>query len=115
MVAERPPAADGQWGWWDSSSNMEDTISPARGERHPFSSGTYGNCPDVATYRFGNYQDNCMFNAPWSCHPQGGNFCMGDGSVRSIAYLDGNQSTGSATLLEDLASRDGNEVIASNF
>ena len=66
MFSERPPPADGQWGWWDSPCCTQDTISPARGIRNPYSSSTFGNCPNTAIYQRGNYQDNCAFNALWS-------------------------------------------------
>jgi prepilin-type N-terminal cleavage/methylation domain-containing protein/prepilin-type processing-associated H-X9-DG protein len=115
MIGERPPSADGQWGWWDTPCCTQDTISPVRGTRSPFSSGIFGNCSDPAIYRTGDFQDNCAFNAVWSCHSQGANFSMGDGSVRTIAYGAGNQTVGITTLLEALASRDGNEVVPSGF
>ena len=115
LFAERPPPADGQWGWWDTPCCTQDTMSPVRGVHTPYSSSTFGNCPNTAIYQFGNYQDNCAFNAVWSNHVQGANFCMGDGSVRTIAYSTGNQSTGVATLLEALASRSGNEAITADY
>lgn len=115
MIGERPPSADGQWGWWDTLCCTQDGISPVRGRDSPFSSGIKGNCPRTAIYQLGQFQDNCAFNAVWSNHFAGANFCMGDGSVRTIAYGDGNQTVGIATLLEALASRDGNEVIPFDF
>jgi prepilin-type N-terminal cleavage/methylation domain-containing protein len=115
LLAERPPPADGQWGWWDTPCCMQDTMSPVRGVRNPFSSSSFGNCPNTAIYQPGNYQDNCSFNAVWSNHVQGANFCMGDGSVRTIAYAAGNQPAGVATVLEALASRNGNESITTDY
>ena len=111
MIAERPPPWDGQWGWWDSSCCNIDTIAPARGGHYPYSSGINGNCPSVAIYKPGTIQDNCAFNGLWANHWQGGNFCMGDGSVRTIAYTTGNQSVGVASLIEALASRNGGELV----
>jgi prepilin-type N-terminal cleavage/methylation domain-containing protein/prepilin-type processing-associated H-X9-DG protein len=105
LIAERPPAADGQWGWWDTPANTQDTISPVRGAADPYRWGMHGTCPDPALYQPGNYLDTCAFNAVWSCHVRGANFCMGDGSVRTIAYAAGNQPVGDVTLLEALASR----------
>jgi type II secretory pathway pseudopilin PulG len=109
LCGERPPSADGQWGWWDSPCCIQDTISPARGIRNPISSGAFGNCPNIAVYQQGNYRDNCAFNAIWSNHATGANFCMGDASVRTIAYSTGNQTVGLASLMEALASRNGRE------
>jgi prepilin-type N-terminal cleavage/methylation domain-containing protein/prepilin-type processing-associated H-X9-DG protein len=113
LIGERPPSADGQWGWWDSPCCTQDTISPARGNTTPYSSGINGNCPQTATYRFGSVRDNCPFDALWANHSQGANFCMGDGSVRTISFPTGNQAAGTSTLLEALSSRSGGEIEAS--
>jgi prepilin-type N-terminal cleavage/methylation domain-containing protein/prepilin-type processing-associated H-X9-DG protein len=111
MIGERPPAADGQWGWWDSACCIQDGISAVRGDRKLYGSGINGKCPDPAVYGPGDVKDNCSFNAVWSFHTSGGNFCMADGSVRTITYQAGNQSAGSTSVLEALASRNGNEVV----
>ena len=115
LLAERPPPADGQWGWWDSACCIQDGISPIRGDRKVYSSSTYGNCPDPAVYQPGRVDDNCAFNAIWAFHSPGGNFCMGDGSVRTISYPSGNQSVGGKSLLEALASRAGGEVVGADY
>lgn len=109
LLAERPPPADGQWGWWDSACCVDDTISPIRGTRNIYSSSQYGNCPDPAVYKPGRVDDNCAFNAIWAFHPGGGNFGMADGSVRGISYAAGNRAVGGVTLLEVLATRAGGE------
>ncbi len=110
MIAERPPSADGLLGWWDSPWE-EDDIAPIRGDRSLVSSSPFGNCAKIATYRYGNYQDNCFFNAVWSNHTQGGHVCMGDGSVRMLTYTIGNQSLGTTTVMEALATRSSKESI----
>ncbi|MDB5334518.1 MAG: prepilin-type cleavage/methylation protein [Planctomycetaceae bacterium] len=115
MIGERPPPADGQWGWWDSRCCTEDNISPARGTNKLYSNGIFGKCPDPAIYKPGDVRDNCAFHALWSSHSAGGNFCMGDGSVRTIAYAAGNTPVGTTTLLEALASRKGSEPVLSDF
>lgn len=116
LLAERPPDADGEWSWWDSRCCIEDTISPIRGRDHPYSSGAFGGCPKVSRYRTGRYDDDCMFNSVWSNHRAGGNFCMGDGSVRTISYESGNTKVttpeGETSLLEAMASRCQHEVLA---
>jgi prepilin-type N-terminal cleavage/methylation domain-containing protein len=114
LLAERPPPGNGQWGWWDSPCCVQDTISATRGDRSLFSGGINGNCPQVAVYQPGSVDDNCAFNAVWALHAAGGNFCMGDGSVRTIAFAAGNQSAGAASVLEALASRNGNEPVSLN-
>jgi prepilin-type N-terminal cleavage/methylation domain-containing protein len=112
LLGERPPPADGQWGWWDSPCCPQDDLSPARGDTQIYSSGVNGNCPNPATYHYGSVRDNCAFNAVWANHVQGANFCMGDGSVRTIPYATGNQAVGVVTVLEALASRSGSEVVS---
>lgn len=115
LFGERPPPGDGQWGWWDSKCCTEDTISPVRGNSHVYSNGIHGNCPNPAVFKPGDVLDNCSFNALWACHSAGGNFCMGDGSVRTIAYAAGSTKVGTTTLLEALASRNGREPVPSEF
>jgi prepilin-type N-terminal cleavage/methylation domain-containing protein/prepilin-type processing-associated H-X9-DG protein len=115
LFAERPPPGDGQWGWWDTPCCTQDTMSPVRGVRSPYSSSTFGNCPNTAIYQHSRYEDNCAFNAIWSNHQEGANFAMGDGSVRIITYATGNQSASLATVLEALASRSGNESIPFDY
>jgi len=105
LLGERPPPDDTKWGWWDSRCCIEDTISPAKGDRHIFSNGLYGKCPDPAYYELGDVRDDCAFHALWANHQAGGNFCMGDGSVRTISYESGTTQVGSSTLLEVLSSR----------
>lgn len=112
MIAERPPSADGNFGWWDSRCCTEDNISPVKGTDKPFSSGTKGHCPKTAYYRPGDYRDKCAFNVIWSCHHEGGNFCMADGSVRMLSYHVSKVPVGNSTLLESLASRSGAEVFS---
>jgi prepilin-type processing-associated H-X9-DG protein len=112
LLAERPPPADGQWGWWDSPCCTQDTMSAVRGDRTPYSSGVNGNCPLVAIYRPGSVEDSCAFDAVWANHAQGGNFCMGDGSVRAISYAAGNRAAGTLTVLEALTSRSGGETVS---
>lgn len=110
LLTERPPAVDGDFGWWDSRCCPEDVLSPVKGTTKPFSSGKYGNCADPAWYDKGNYVDRCAFNGLWSCHREGSNFCMADGSVRTLTYQISRQPLGSTTLLEALATRAGAEV-----
>ncbi|MFO0978453.1 MAG: DUF1559 domain-containing protein [Planctomycetaceae bacterium] len=111
MLGERPPPADGEWGWWDSKCCIEDTISPMIGKRTFYSNGINGKCPEPAYYGPGNVMDNCFFHALWSNHPGGANFLMTDGSVRMIVYEAAHMANGQKTLLESLATRSGGEQI----
>lgn len=110
MLGERPPPADGQWGWWDSKCCLEDTISPVVGDKKFYSNGVFGPCPDPAYFKPGDVQDNCAFQSLWSNHTGGANFLMGDGSVRTLAYHVSKVKCGTTTLLEALTSRAGKEV-----
>jgi prepilin-type N-terminal cleavage/methylation domain-containing protein/prepilin-type processing-associated H-X9-DG protein len=114
LIAERPPAADGLMGWWDSPWEG-DAIAPVRGDRSIVSSSSFGNCPSVATYRIGNYQDQCMFNSVWSNHSSGGNVCFGDASVRQLSYTVGNQSLNATSLMEALATRERKEAVPNDY
>lgn len=111
MIAERPPSADGQKGWWDSRCCIEDNISAARGDTKIYSSGN-GACPNPAIYHRGDVTNRCEFNSIFSCHRDGGNVCMGDGSVRTITYEAGNEVVGSSTLMEAMSSRSGSEILS---
>jgi prepilin-type processing-associated H-X9-DG protein len=90
---------------------MWDTMSPTKGNRNLYSSGINGNCPTVALYQPGSFSDNCAFNGLWANHTQGANFCMGDGSVRTIAYTTGTQPLAASSVIEALASRSGNDPV----
>ena len=113
LFAERPPSADGQKGWWDSPWEG-DILAPIKGDRSIVSSSRFGNCPQVSLYRFGNVQDDCMFNSVWSNHAAFGNVCFGDGSVRPLFYGDASRSLGSTTFMEALATRSGSETISAD-
>jgi prepilin-type processing-associated H-X9-DG protein len=117
LLAERPPPADGQWGWWDSACCTQDNVSAVRGDNKIYSSngGKNGNCPNPAVYQPNHVENNCAFNAIWAFHTSGGNFCMGDGSVRTITFAAGNQTVGGATLLEALATRNGGDRVAVDY
>ena len=112
LMTERPPAADGNYGWWDSRCCIEDTISPVVGNDKPFSSGKGGKCPDPAYFGTGLYTDRCAFNRIWSCHRAGSLFCMADGSVRMITFDTATVPTGPSTLLEAMATRSGSETLS---
>ena len=111
LLAERPPPADGKWGWWDTACCPEDTLSQIRGQPKIYSSSEFGNCGKPAIFQSGKVQDNCYFNAIWSLHSSGGNFCLADGSVRTISFASGNRLAGSTTILEALTSRSGGEIV----
>lgn len=115
LLAERPPPPDGQWGWWDSTCCDDDVLSAVRGNMGLYHSWINGPCPNPAVYHRGDVQDACAFNSVWSVHTSGGNFCMGDGSVRSISYTLGNMPLGDTTILEALSTRSGGEIVGTDY
>jgi len=99
MVGERPPASDLYWGWWMYSDSDNILAHPNR-ETYTVS-GCNGNeyfRPDTVR----NTRSACHY---WSLHPGGGNWLLGDGSVRFYAY------TAATTTLTDMASMNGGEVV----
>jgi prepilin-type N-terminal cleavage/methylation domain-containing protein/prepilin-type processing-associated H-X9-DG protein len=101
MIGERPPAADGGWGWWIFSDY--DTIL---GTQNFIS--FYPNCPLPGLYGPGNFQNVCDSTHFWSNHTGGGNWLYGDGSVRFLPYT-------AAQITIPLATRGGNEVVSSEY
>ena len=99
MVGERPPAADLYWGWWTYSDSDNILAHPNR------ETYTVSGCNGNEYFRadtINNPRSACHY---WSLHPGGGNWLLGDGSVRYITY---NAAT---TTLVDMASINGGEVV----
>ncbi len=98
MVGERPPSSDLYWGWWAYSDSDNILAHP---NRETFTvSGCNGNevfRPDIPT----NPRAACHF---WSMHTGGGNWLLGDGSVRFITYSQ-------AGVITQMASINGGEVV----
>jgi prepilin-type N-terminal cleavage/methylation domain-containing protein/prepilin-type processing-associated H-X9-DG protein len=99
MVGERPPGHDTYWGWWMYSDTDNILAHPNRERRTATEcSGNEFFRPD----RVSNPGAACHY---WSLHPNGGNWLLGDGSVRFISY------TAATTTLVDMASMNGGEVV----
>ena len=96
MIGERPPAADLNFGWW-SYSDFDNLL----GTQNFLS--VYPSCTLPGLYSPGNVTVNCSSTKFYSNHQGGGNWAMGDGSVRFIPY-----SSQAATI--PLATRAGGEV-----
>jgi hypothetical protein len=101
MVGERPPSADLFLGWWGASDY--DTLLSAR-QLYGDISGASG-CVLPGLYRPGRSTGPCNGddNHFWSFHTDGGNWLLGDGSVRFLPYS-------ASALTIPLASRNGGEV-----
>jgi len=115
MVGERPPMGGPppNWGWWSrggfDSSLPAAAIGPATGLYLAFTTNAAGApCPLPAYFAQGNISNRCDTNHFWSHHTGGGNWCMGDGSVRSFGY------SGSLNILP-MATRNGGEVVNLDF
>jgi prepilin-type processing-associated H-X9-DG protein len=106
MVGERPPSADGIYGWWyggwgQSQDGSADMVLGTN-EKNVTEPG----CP-LGPYVFGpgNIKNQCDTFHFWSLHPGGANFLMGDGSVHFLTY-------NAADILPALATRNGREVVS---
>jgi prepilin-type N-terminal cleavage/methylation domain-containing protein len=119
VIGERPPDNTTEYGWmwvaWGYDGygfGAGDCLLGVR-ERIPTMQTTPG------LYRAGTPSNPTDWNHFWSLHSGGGQWLMGDGSVRFISYSAGaavvTQVSGvNVTLLECLASRAGGEVFPSN-
>jgi prepilin-type N-terminal cleavage/methylation domain-containing protein/prepilin-type processing-associated H-X9-DG protein len=105
-VGERPPSADGRFGWWYAGwgQNKEGSGEMVLGvrERH-FSTSLDVPCPP-GPYEFGpgRVDNQCDMFHFWSMHINGGHFLFADGSVHFLNYA-------AAPLLPALATRNGGE------
>ncbi len=90
FVGERPPSADGGFGWWyagegQSKDGSGDTVL---GVNELNVNPAYGpGCPR-GPYHFtaGDIRNQCDAYHFWSHHPGGAHFLFGDGGVRFLKY-----------------------------
>jgi prepilin-type N-terminal cleavage/methylation domain-containing protein/prepilin-type processing-associated H-X9-DG protein len=102
VVGERPPASDRSWGSWRGSDFNTVLANPNR-------ESSIIACPVPSYFSPPSSppapRDACHF---WSTHTGGGNWLLGDGSVRYFTYSAG------TTILPMMASISGGEVVPSN-
>jgi prepilin-type processing-associated H-X9-DG protein/prepilin-type N-terminal cleavage/methylation domain-containing protein len=109
LLGERPPAANGAYGWWyagwgqDLRGSAEAILGVA--ELNAYKEPRVMFLPP-GPFHFqpwdgGIYTDILHF---WSNHPGGANFLFADGSVRFVRYS-------AAQLLPALATRNGDEIV----
>jgi prepilin-type N-terminal cleavage/methylation domain-containing protein/prepilin-type processing-associated H-X9-DG protein len=103
MVGERPPAKDLYWGWW-SVSDYDCLLST--NTLYSFYSGctTPGRFRAPTTVPIDQNKESCHF---WSYHTNGGNWLLGDGSVRFMSYS-------AAAITLPMGTRAGGEVFDSS-
>jgi prepilin-type processing-associated H-X9-DG protein len=109
MVGERPPSLDLYYGWWFAGAGWDgsgegDVVLGARGYNYASSLGCASN---KVGFQPGSLKVSCDQVHFWSLHSGGGNFLMGDGSVRFYSYSND-------TVLPPAASRNGGEVYSFN-
>ena len=105
-VGERPPSADGIFGWWYAGTGQggdgsADSVLSV-GER-PLSHWFEGCATAPGRFGPGDLRDQCSALHFWSLHPAGAHFLFCDGSVRYFPYT-------AADLLPALATRAGGEA-----
>jgi prepilin-type processing-associated H-X9-DG protein len=107
MVGERPPSANGAFGWWyagwgQNKTGALDMVLGVR-ERNSYTDPNTALC-FRGPYRFQPGQTPCDFFHFWSYHPGGANFLFVDGSARHLSYAGDR-------IIEAMASRSGGEVV----
>ena len=107
MLGERPPDQPMYWGWW-SVSDYDCMLAVVNTVylNSPTQSGSNPLCVTPGVYGPGDPKYNCHANHFYSMHTSGGNWAMGDASVRFIPY--------SSQTMRQAATRAGGEVFADN-
>jgi len=108
LVGERPPSADGRYGWWYAGVGQAFTgsLDSVLGVRelvagYPSNDG----CPPGPySFKAGTITNQCDVFHYWSLHPGGANFLFADGSVRFLNYS-------ADAIMPALATRAGGEAV----
>ncbi len=108
LVGERPPSADGWFGWWyggwgQSQDGSADMVLGVR-ERNVYLTNE---CPSGASsFGPGRFDNQCDALHFWSPHIGGGaNFLFADGSVHFLPYS-------AASIMTALSTRNGGEAVS---
>ena len=105
-VGERPPSADGDFGWWYAGwgQSKDGSCEMVLGAMERNVAIKPGECP-AGAYSFGpgNVNNQCDALHFWSLHGGGAHFLFADGSTRFLRYE-------AASVLPSLATRSGGET-----
>jgi prepilin-type N-terminal cleavage/methylation domain-containing protein len=110
IVGERPPSSEFWYGWWYCGYGQLGTgsVDMLLGVRELNEHTTYelNSCP-IGPYSFGpgRMDQACDAMHFWSHHPGGAHFAFAGGELKFFPY-------DAASLLSQLATRDGREVVA---
>jgi prepilin-type N-terminal cleavage/methylation domain-containing protein len=102
IVGERPPSSDLAWGSWRGSDFNSVLANPNQ------ETSIITGCTSPAYFGPDLVSNKCAAMHFWSLHTGGGNWLLGDGSVRFFQYSAG------TTVLPQMASMNGGEVVAQN-
>jgi hypothetical protein len=99
MVGERPPSSDLVYGAW-IYPDYETTLAVPN-----FETAYAPGCPVPADFKPEKPTNACAATHYWSMHMVGGNWLLGDGSVRFLTY------NAAITVVRPMASRNGGEIV----
>lgn len=106
LAGERPPSADGNYGWWYAGhgQSLDGSGEMVLGVRER-NAGLLNLCPPgKASFKLGQLTNQCDLLHFWSLHPGGAYFLFADGSVHFLTYsVD--------PLMPALATRAGGETV----
>jgi prepilin-type N-terminal cleavage/methylation domain-containing protein len=110
LVGERPPFPRDDWGAW-AYEHLDSTLGIANTFFVYSRNDANGTACPVGPQYFqpGNQTNPCDMHHFWSNHSGGGNWLVGDGSVRFMSYAAG------PVILVQMATKAGGEVISGNF